>query len=135
MASQSLTTLNLEASPWEVLEGLRLLCSWWQGLLRLADWEVVVEWGGTREMGEDLGRVDHRLADKQAVVRILEPGGFPVSAMDRWPYDPEVYLVHELLHLHFTACDCRESLAEEQAISALSRGLVRLRRGEEGARP
>lgn len=112
---------------------LRAKCAEWQKILRLQDWIVNVSICRERDMKNNgcCGEVEWTLEKRMAQVRILDPVDYPESAMEG--HDMEETLVHELLHLHMAPFqpDREDELrycALEQAIDAISRGLVQLKR-------
>ncbi|RJG26699.1 hypothetical protein [Paenibacillus thiaminolyticus] len=119
------------------VDELRAKCAEWQKVLRLQDWIVGVEICREREMHEQNrnAEIDAVLPKRMASIRILDPVDYPPDSAE--PQDMELSLVHELLHIHlFPLFADREEemrlVAEEQAIEAISRGLIALaRRGGE----
>jgi hypothetical protein len=116
---------------------LRAKCVEWQRILRLQDWIISVGIFRKRDMkGENrCGEVEWTLEKRMASIRILDPVDYPDGLMEE--QDMELTLVHELLHLHLVAVtpDHEDELrhcALEQAIDAISRGLVALKRGLTG---
>ncbi|MEK4328922.1 hypothetical protein MKX70_24085 [Paenibacillus sp. FSL R7-0312] len=118
-------------------EELQIKCAEWQKVLRLQDWIINVKLSRLRDMSDtDLNaEIRITLANRIALILILDPIDYdPDNVL---PQDMEQYLVHELLHIHlypitgkFT--DGPLQIAEEQAIEAISKGLIALRRGSEG---
>lgn len=79
-------------------EAVYSLCQKWQDILKLNDWDIVVEVGRPDELSEPdrEGEAFINLAKGEALIRLLDPNAmydFP------FPYDMEKVLVHELLHL------------------------------------
>ena len=108
---------------------LRERCRYWQTLLRLQDWDVSVHLVDELQ-GSSLGRCWWLDEKEIATIRILrpercDPGRTPTQ-------DVEVTLVHELLHLHFSAFTAEnntpQSIAQEVAINRCAQALVRLHR-------
>ncbi len=113
-------------------EELNALCREWQALLGLADWKVVVRIRRAWEMkypnaDGEVGWTDDR---RQAIIRILDPVDYEPTRI--FPQDMEEALVHELLHLHFALISfedhTKEDTLQEQALHALARGYVALKR-------
>ena len=111
---------------------LRRQCKWWQGILRLSDWDTevrVVRASGLS--GDSQGEIIPFAQKRVAKVKILDPVDFCGETII--PQDMEVTLVHELLHLYFLPFSIADGspldLAQEQAIDALSVALVSLSRG------
>lgn len=112
---------------------LRAKCAEWQKILRLQDWIVNVSIYRERDMNNKgcCGEVEWTLEKRMASIRILDPVDYPDGTMEE--QDMERTLVHELLHLHLAPFqpDREDELrycALEQAIDAISRGLVQLKR-------
>lgn len=108
---------------------------YWQGALRLRDWEVEAEVVGRDRMGgEDcIGTIDIDERAKKARIVLVRQDDYPDSP---WPQDHEKTLVHELLHIHTQPItpieyDRLAHIAEEQAIVSIASALVRLKRGFE----
>ncbi len=105
---------------------LDALCRYWQGVLRLQDWEVIVRY--ERHLDTE-GRASISHDYKRAYIRIVDP----IDWQNTWrPQDIEHALVHELLHLHFapfkTENDSPLGAAEEQAVESLARAFVKMNR-------
>lgn len=118
-------------------EELRTKCAEWQKVLRLQDWIVDVGISRSRNMKMERcqAEIEPCLPKRMASIRILDPVDYPRDSAE--PQDMELSLVHELLHIHlFPLFADREDemrmVAEEQAIEAISRGLIALKRGTEG---
>lgn len=97
----------------------RLLAEW-QAALRLRDWQVTVQIVPASEFAdEDEADVDPHKERRSAVVRISEKSP-----------DPELALVHELLHLWTRSLAGEDfiELIEEHAIEAISVALVTYKR-------
>ena len=118
---------------------LEALCREWQARIGCADWDVKVKIGGLRDTGHPIadgdtsGTVDWVLAKKQALITLLDPRDYPSDG--RWEQDHELTLVHELIHLLFAPFSAEDGtpadIAQEQAVHALSRALVTLKRANE----
>lgn len=71
---------------------------------------------------------------RMALIKVLDSVDWDPSTP--WPQDQEQSLVHELLHLHFAPFRADdgtlENVAQEQAIDAIARALVELKRDAEG---
>jgi hypothetical protein len=110
---------------------LRAKCAEWQKILRLQDWIINVSI--VRERDANLkgcnAEIHVTLPNRIARIHILDPIDYdPTNAL---PQDMEQYLVHELLHIHLYPItgQFREGplqIAEEQAIEAISKGLIAL---------
>lgn len=117
------------------IEVLRRWLRYWQKLLSLQDWEIVVRICAPDDMDnkEVQGEVEYQAHKKAAVVRLLDPRDYPPNPS--WPQDMERTLVHELVHLHFAEKTTDEKLTgpvfdlvEERVVNATSQALVDLRR-------
>ena len=103
----------------------------WQEILRLQDWDVVVDIRRARDMslGESVAEVHWKKEKKLAIIHLLDPMDYDNAY---FPQDHEVSIVHELLHLHMVGFvaedDTLEDTAQEQAIDAISNALVNLKR-------
>lgn len=104
------------------------VCRLWQEILRLQDWDVEVKVVRHFDLPEDCsGDMGPFSRKKHARMRLLDPRDYN----PRWKPDmePEVTIVHELLHLHFQPLvnrrKKRQRLAEEQAVHPISCALVR----------
>jgi hypothetical protein len=111
-------------------------CREWQKILRLEDWRIRARWVDGMDMPNDSGDTQYLLVKKQAEIRIARPNGHGHDsiAVVTEGIDPEVDLVHELLHLHFAPFEGNtgspELTAQEQAIHAISTALVELKHAD-----
>lgn len=112
---------------------LRKLCQEWQSRLRLNDWEIKLFISRERDMIRPglQGENTWEIKNKSAIIKILDPIDYPPDVL--WEQDMEKTLVHELLHLHFAPFDkyeedSMEGIAIEQAIDAIAKALVTLKR-------
>lgn len=109
---------------------LNALCTKWQRILRLQDWDVKILFA----RGFDLtagkqGTIEWVSKKKSAFVKILDPQDYEPAI--RWPQDVEKTVVHELLHLHYAPIDDTEGLREmilEQAVECIATALISLDR-------
>lgn len=119
---------------------LREKCAEWQKILRLQDWIINVSIRRQRDFEtgkESNAEILPSLMKRMATIRIVDPVDYPEGFSEQ--QDMELSLVHELLHIHlFPLFADREDemrrVAEEQAIEAISRGLIVLKRQGEGER-
>lgn len=79
----------------EVLPDIEKLLAEWQYRLRLQDWDITVEWVSHFHV-EAFGRTKTSLANRTAMVDLVPPDQIDHSGILS---DPEVTLVHELLHV------------------------------------
>lgn len=90
----------------------------WQGCLRLLDWELDLLLEADEDVPTAYGTIDYDIAERSATIRIRPR-----------QEDPELTLVHELLHLWVEPLTTvAEEFYLEQAVEALSRALVGLKR-------
>lgn len=113
-------------------EELQAVCTSWQCRLRLQDWDVEVKLVAHYEAGESrFAEVFHFLPKKHAILKVVQEDHIdPNEPLKR---DEELSIVHELLHLHFCPVaspdsDSSADVALEQAIHAISRALVGVRK-------
>jgi hypothetical protein len=101
---------------------------------------VDIEFARGRDMGVpgSTGSCNWTLSKREAAVRILDPIDYPDDVV--FDQDVEKTVVHELLHLHFAPFmgdykpDDLEHIAKEQAIEAVAKSLVALKREGESVR-
>lgn len=99
----------------------RLLIEW-QVALALADWEIELRASKDPDDMDAEGTVDCELNERTATIHVNP----------KCP-DPERTIVHELIHLWTMPIRSeRTDLCEEQAVEAISRALVNLRRQAQG---
>lgn len=139
-------TMGVEQVFEEVIftdEQLQEKCAKWQKILRLQDWILNVSIRRERDFctKESNAEIIPSLPKRMATIRIIDPVDYDPNQSE--PQDMELSLVHELLHIHlFQLFADREDemrlVAEEQAIEAISRGLIALSRqgsGEDDGAP
>lgn len=118
------------------------LMRFWQRRLYLNDWEIVLKL--VDDMPENTqGNANWSLSNEQAIIKIITLAGFK-KLQTPFPYQPEVILVHELLHLHFAplqvpAMDDEDkadprSIAQERAIDHIAKALVYTRQAAKNNR-
>lgn len=112
---------------------LEALLAEWQPRLGLADWDVVVKLRRIFDLNRSdvAGQCNWTLSNKTALVGVLDPNDYDSDYVR--PHDVEKTLVHELLHLHFAPfCEIgAETYQHEQAIEAIARALVGVKRSVE----
>jgi hypothetical protein len=110
-------------------------CQYWQGILRLRDWDILVQVCRQNEMTNPsaIGECEIQRQRKDATIRVLAPQDLQLVSQgfhhgEESDYD--LTLVHELLHIHLDSLGPRDQVTdqEEQVIEAISQALVRLRR-------
>lgn len=103
----------------------------WQGILRLRDWDLTVEFARCSALGTDnWGDVARDEAHKEARIRLLEPADYVAPSTGR-ALDHELTLVHELVHIVLGRLECPhqdEGLAEEIAVDVLAKAFLSLTR-------
>jgi len=108
-------------------------CREWQKILRLQDWDITVDILRDRDMklGSGQAEVHWKAVNRSAIVHLLDPTDYQNNYFEQ---DHERSLVHELLHLHMvmfaTETDTPEDTAQEQAVDAIAKALVTLKRRE-----
>lgn len=113
---------------------LQALCREWQQILRLEDWDIEVRLTRNHEFPDKYHGGDcHVFVEKQcARIRILPEGDRLPDVMA--PYDQEIDLVHEILHVAFKQSQPEIDDASphwqqhERAIHRVSEALVGLKR-------
>lgn len=113
------------------LEELQIFCQEWQAILRLQDWDIDIRFVDREEIEDGRRGADIEwFAEKQcAKIRVLDP---TQQRKDPFvPYNPELSVIHELLHLHLApfAPDQGTPLqaAEEVAVHRISEALLKLK--------
>lgn len=122
-----------EAAIYRTQEELEEAVVYWQGVLGLRDWTIKATLAGPNEMS-NLGDGECQVWEEAKFARILivRPEYRPETTVEQ---DDEDTLVHELLHIHFKPLDPpkydrRLDIATEQAIYAITNGLIKLARRE-----
>lgn len=107
--------------------------AYWQGVLKLADWTVLVEIARDFDMQEEgkAGECDVKLEHRCAKIWLMDPQDY--TGQQWFPIDMERVLLHELLHVHFEPLWPGERksschVPEEQAINAIADALIALER-------
>lgn len=116
-------------------EHSRALClAGWQERLGLSDWRMVLRWARTWDVGEDAdGRVRRLPESRRAGIWIKQTIDEPEDSLPHFDYDPELVLVHELVHVWLADSgippdDPREE-PEEQMVEAIAQAFISLHRG------
>ena len=116
---------------------LRRLANKWQERLKLMDWDLKIRFSTKDEAKETWGLCKPDTNTKQALIHIANPRWFKEEdkVVHGYLWDPEVTVVHELLHLHFSLLDHKsgsvKDVIEEQIVSTLAHLLVALDRRDE----
>lgn len=115
--------------------------AYWQRILYLQDWTVELRVARQWEMADSktLAQCDWYLQRKDAIIRVLHPddlAGVSQLFLQGEETDYDISIVHELLHLHFAPIhrDGDETF-HEQAINAISRGMVKVWREDNPKEP
>jgi hypothetical protein len=130
-ATEDSGIITFDPSAFEKL--LQRECKHWQRKLRLQDWNVKVSLLRLNEMPDQecIGAILPMIERKDANMMLLSPMDVPLLS-SHYLNDEEVNygltIVHELLHLHLAAFTQTltpdQTVAEEQAINALSRAFI-----------
>jgi hypothetical protein len=130
--------MSFRYTPVEVictLEELSSLCAEWQERLRLQDWDIRLKIQRGREMHYDNNDGECRRIPELKIAYVYLND--PVDYDGHWPYDMEVTLVHELMHIHWNYCISDRDSAEyhlmEAAIECTAQALVTAKRGANAA--
>lgn len=116
---------------------LRSQLAYWQKTLYLQDWNIDFRICRNWEMNDALANCQWFIERKDAIIKVLDPddlGSVKGNFLHDEELDYDISLVHELLHLHYCAFDIKEyEVPIEQAINAISRGIVKVWRENAGA--
>lgn len=113
------------------IEALRERLAYWQRVLRLQDWDIVVEYIHPRDFENRtwLGLNARQDRYRRCLIQLADPAAYQASEdfARAFPYDPEQVLLHELLH-----CIVRGDEEQcEHAVEMLANALLRLERDRE----
>ena len=114
-------------------QNLETQCTYWQGILRLQDWDIQLTIKRMKDMGDrQMGSCVVVESMREARLDILDPRDYDAQAFifkDAWTW--EITLIHELLHLHLNDCDIEwkgaAGTAGERAIDHIAKALYKLR--------
>ncbi len=130
--------LGREYASADLLPALCESVQYWQAILRLQDWNVVLSIRRRSEMSlkEAIGCNTVSLNHKDCLIEVVDPDDLYTfhARYNGEELDYEITLVHELLHLHFAPFDADEetnphgNTYQELAINTLARALVALDR-------
>lgn len=107
------------------------LCRKWQEILKLNDWEIIVEIARPNELSEPdrEGECFVNLPKGEALIRLLDP---KIPYDFTFQYDVEKVLVHELLHLSFAPFEPEDDPLRhdlwERLIERMAKTLIALHR-------
>lgn len=113
----------------------------WQRVLRLQDWQITAHFVDSQEIQGNRGHSHVHEDSMQCVIRILRPEGLDQTSRFYKDfgdtYDPELTLIHELLHipLHMVFREEpgeHETAMQEQAIERIAGALYSLKKRAEG---
>jgi hypothetical protein len=116
--------------PQTKLAELKRLVDVWQQRLALRDWNITIRWAKDDEDEGYYAEVSPHNHTKEAEIVFARPGTHQGTVMD-----PEVLVVHELLHLHFapfkTPIGSALEDVEENIVNLCARMMVALDRRDE----
>lgn len=127
--------LGTEYSSEDLKAALQESIRYWQSILRLQDWNVILIMRRRADMSiqNAIGASTYSESHKDEIMELVAPEDLH-SFHERFhgeELDYEITLVHELLHLHFASFmsdDDKVSTYQELAINTLARSLVALDR-------
>lgn len=126
---KSLNNVNIKTE-----HGLQAFCDYWKDVLNLKHWDIKAEYAPSYEMGRYVGEVNHHEKIYTARIKIKYEKDYNPTNFE--PYDAELVLVHELIHVLFCmfsdyAQENEERGIEyERAVEMTARALVNLRRNK-----
>ncbi len=101
----------------------------WAKVLALESWHIKIRWVSSRELEDAYGDHCYDLTHRTGSIRIRDE---PFKLNDNEEWEPEVVIIHELLHLPLalvcsvSKVDLEETL-EERFINDIARALFQLR--------
>jgi len=108
------------------------LVEYWQEALRLRDWDIKIRYAYQAEIPESYAQNWIDVMKKRCIIKISYPEEHGELEYD---YDPEQYILHELIELHFAPFKIAEEgeddskhVAQEQAIDFLADAILKLKR-------
>lgn len=108
-----------------------MLVSKWQRLLKLQDYDIQVKVRTTNAMTTEdnvfLGRIEHNLEERCAIIELLDEEGMEEATSKNsfgHLFNLEHTIVHELLHLSFIGMNDYNELHIEQQINHIARLLI-----------
>ena len=127
--------------PMNLVEVLQRQCEYWQGVLGLQDWHIHVYPvpANHPKLNDGIGSCEYFQHRRDAIIRVMRPADLPGSSHsflcgEEGDYD--LTLVHEMLHIHFApfaeSDQTPTGVAQEQAVNAISKGIVGLYRETQG---
>lgn len=110
--------------------------AFWQRQLRLQDWDLTVERSSQLETGGKSATTWMSPGSKEGRIRIWRREEWMGESQRYGTWDEELFLVHELVHLHLWAWKGADDEGDqhhedkEAAIDLMAQALVRMSRGE-----
>lgn len=110
---------------------LEAACKGWQRILRLKDWDIRIKIVRHHQVSNGTtGEADYSIQKQIACISIVEPADHSEDELVTEP--PELVLIHELLHLHFSPFyhppeGSAEYMAHELALSRTALALYTLK--------
>jgi len=106
---------------------IKKLLKKWQGRLGLSDWMISVQFKDCIDMNQSQGRTEIQKSNQYASIRLLQIEDRQKS--DESENDPELDLVHELIHIRLWAIDPDVfegalHICREQAIDWIAKALI-----------
>jgi hypothetical protein len=107
----------------------------WQKRLGLSDWDITVKHRDAQDMNQNQGKATIRAALQNADIRIMKENDRQKS--DPSDSDPELDLVHELVHVRLWSIDPYdaegvEHVCREQAVEWIAKALITSDRQKKG---
>ena len=99
---------------------------YWQKRLSLQDWSIDWEWRRAKQLGHPRRSAEISWNNVQEATLGILPG---TDRYQPWEMDPEVDLVHELVHLKLSRAQFTLEEDLEWAVDSIARALVNERRG------
>lgn len=117
------------------LTALKRLTAIWQERLKLLDWDVKVRWATPEEVTGSYGLCNYEHETKEVEIVITHPKDYSDEDKADRTKDPEVFIVHELSHLHLLPFDAKsgslQETVEENVVNLFSRLLVAVDRRDD----
>ena len=111
----------------ELKEQLETQIAYWQKILRLQDWIVIINFWPHAALGSRVCQAEISRNSKHVVLSFRVPEDIPAVAND-WPegeaQDYDLSIVHELMHVLVHDMQSKEEWAEEQVCNIMARALV-----------
>ena len=122
------------------MERLKSDLAYWQRQLRLDHMDIKIRWFAEDEDNGDIGKMYPGDFAYQITLAIRDPSDLPKRNMKSFAHDPEVTLLHELLHVAAMPWANNKKVEEimedeviqrhfEISLDATAEALVRARRG------